>query len=191
MSKLLEPHEIPAKNTAGTPDPDAPEIKDSSISKIGILLWLAASIGATVFSYSLGIKQGMQAAKTDSPRQWLHYYSDPAPVFESSRTLPLKAVTPVKIEPPAHAPAAVQQTEGFTILLATYKTEAAARKELERLQKKGRMGFILAAGKYQQVCFEVFKDRKSAVQKLRELQKDPVFKTYPDAFVRPFKKTKP
>lgn len=170
------------KNLNEDPSPDL-------FSKLSVLLWLGVSISATVFSYQLGIKQGMEAVEAESPKQWLPYFSDFAPmnpvpkeeILQEEIAPSAAAASPQTAQP--HAAAAVKK-KGFTIQVVTYKSQKLANAEVELLKKKRHDAFVVPSGIYYQVCIDVFKDRKSAMKKLIQLRVNGYNKTYPGAFVK-------
>lgn len=184
------------QGSAKSETPEENSSRDSLFSKLGILLWLGASISATVFSYHLGVNQGLQAAQAESPKEWLNYFSDfapvqPAPIVRGEeRKIAAEVKTPAPQAPavseskPA-VPAEVKKREGYTIQLITYISERLANEEVAKLSKKGLQAFVVPSGKYYQVCLQTFKDKKAAVQKLAELKKTQAYKTsYPGAYIK-------
>lgn len=170
--------------------------------KMGTIAWLAVSITATVFSYNLGVRQGMQQAEVDSPKQWLYYFTDSQNAAEVQKVITQKKAEAVsqelalthKISDPSEsqsvsgtsAPAAVETPQkGFTIQVITYTGAQKAQQEVQKLIQKGHSAFVIPSGKYFQVCIESFGDKKTAMQKLTKLRTDGYHKTYPGAFVRP------
>lgn len=179
--------------------------KESLFSRFGILLWLGASISATVFSYHLGVTQGMQAAKSESPKEWLRYFSDFAPAQNTTQTAQAPAAKPVprvlviaekapekaaeKTPAPENTVAETKAPEvkkqGFTIQVITYVSEKLAKEEVDRLAQKGHKAFVVPSGKYFQVCLDIFQDKKGALKKLDGLRKMESYKAaYPGAYVK-------
>ena len=116
MSKTLNQLEHLRQEKAEKPQPESP------FSKWVLLAWLLGSIGATFFSYQLGVRQGMQAAQKEQPA-WLYYFNEnlaktpsvpvPAP--------PATAAEPQKKIPPA-IPAKIPEkksSSGYTIQVVT------------------------------------------------------------------------
>jgi hypothetical protein len=180
----------------------SPEKQTDRMVKMGTLAWLAVSITATVFSYTLGVRQGMQQAQADSPKQWLYYYTDSQNAPEVRKAMTLTKAEPVSLESPqiqknsgsnnsqsasdSPAPAAAEAPrKGFTIQVITYTGAQKAQQEVQKLIQKGHSAFVIPSGKYFQVCIESFGDKKAAMQKLTKLRTDGYHKTYPGAFVRP------
>ncbi len=205
MSSIIESLDRLQKEEqqAGPKPEPAVEIssKDSLFSKFGILLWLSASISATVFSYHLGVTQGMQAVKEESPKEWLHYFSEfspnqapAAPVKEKAQPQTVEAEknpakqTPVSEQAP-EVKSAEASKQGFTIQVITYVSERLANEEVQRLSKKGHKAFVVPSGKYFQVCVDIFQNKKLALQKLTQLRSLEIYKTsYPGAYVKFLKK---
>lgn len=181
--------------------------KESLFSRFGILLWLGASISATVFSYHLGVTQGMQAVKEESPKEWLRYFSEftnpqpaqapQAPAAPKGPSLSvLKALGQVPVKETSAPAAEVKKTDeetaepeakkrGFTIQVITYVSERLAKEEVERLAQKGHKAFVVPSGKYFQVCLDLFEDKKGAIKKLNGLRKIESYKSaYPGAYVK-------
>lgn len=172
--------------------------KDLIFSKLGMVLWLVASISATIFSYHLGVRQGIQSSKNESPRQWLYYFNEmadkkaeapvpaAAPLAAKIETAPAAAVVeqPVILEAKKTPPEAPKQESGFTIQVVTYRSQNLAEKEVERLKQKGQNAFVVPSGDYYQVCIELFNDRKLAMKKLIQLRTEKYYEIYPGAFVK-------
>ncbi len=190
MSKTVEA--LDSSKTPPTLNPSPEENQTSeNFSKWSVILWLAVSITATVFSYQLGIKQGKQNVEAEFPKQWLPYFSDFAPV----NTIPeeeqrLQASLQQEPSQPSGsvlpAPAAPAETKKprFTIQVVTYKSQKLANAEVETLKKKGHEAFVIPSGEYFQVCIDRFEDRKLAMKKLVQLRLNGYHKTYPGAFVK-------
>ncbi len=176
--------------------------QSDSMVKMGTIVWLAVSITATVCSYTLGVRQGMEQAQVDSPKQWLYYFTDSQIASEAQKAISKskKSEAPAAIEAPkqerqtavAAAPAPAPQSaanavpeKGFTIQVITYAGAQKAQEEVRKLMQKGHSAFVIPSGKYYQVCIESFGDKKTAMRKLTELRTDGYHKTYPGAFVRP------
>jgi hypothetical protein len=191
MSKTLQRLDHLQENRLEKPGTDTDPVKETAFPKWGVVLWLTASIMATVFSYQLGLRQGMQTVQDESPRQWLYYFNES---FE--KTAPSEVQVPAAAATAAFVPTAVEvkksappetpesRESGFTIQVVTYRSKSLAQKEVERLEKKGHEAFVVPAGDYFQVCIDLYKDRKLAMKKLIQLRTEKYYETYPGAFVK-------
>ncbi len=189
------------RSSSALPSASSSEKQTDRMIKMSTIAWLAVSITATVFSYTLGVRQGMQQAQVDSPKQWLYYFTESQETSEAQKSAvqakkaesgipatPLKenvqAAAAVTETAPAPAAAEVPK-QGFTIQVVTYAGAQKAQQEVQKLIQKGHSAFVIPSGKYYQVCIESFGDKKTAAQKLTKLRTDGYQKTYPGAFVRP------
>lgn len=166
-----------------------------------IILWALINITAIVFVYSFGVEQGTKAGKAEQ-RSVAESFAPEATTVASLVAEPQALVeieSPVQsseletspdagliVESPSADPE--RPLSGFTIQLATYKTEEYAKKEVAKLAQKGHKAFILPSGKLFQVCLDSFKSRQEAMKKLLDLRTDGFQKIYHDAYVRPVKK---
>lgn len=193
------------------PDANSEPVQSGSVwSRFSVILWLAASITATVFSFQMGLRQGQQeAAESVSPKQWLYYFSENDEAEEETPAEEVPAQAPAKVEAPKNSketvavkPAAspmpkpkvsampAVKRSGFAIQLVTYENQALAQQEAERISKKGHDAFVVPSGKYFLVYLNLSKDRKTAMQKLAQLNKAGFTKVYPGAYVRTVGKKK-
>lgn len=80
--------------------------------------------------------------------------------------------------------AKVTKPEGkFTIQHATYITQTAADREIQKLAKRGYSSFVIPSGKHRQVCIAAFESRENASQLLKKLRAQNLVSG--DAYVRP------
>ncbi len=70
----------------------------------------------------------------------------------------------------------------YTVQLVTYDNETLAAKEIDRLKTKGQEGFVIASGRYFQVCANYFENHTKARNFLKQFRDN---SRYPDAFIRP------
>lgn len=63
-----------------------------------------------------------------------------------------------------------KMTGKYTIQIVTYKTQKAAKKQIDELIAKGYQGFVIPSGSYHQVCVNTFDDRQTAKNVLKALQ---------------------
>ena len=163
--------------------------KETGFSSLTAVLWVTASILATVFSYQLGIQQGKEeAVEASSPKEWVYYFNEEEEIVASAQQS--EKMTSVPKSPKSEAPTVgkpASRKGGFAIQLVTYESLKLAEQEAARLKQKGEDAFVISSGKYYLVCMNLSKDRKAVEQKLTQLTKQGYSKVYPGAYVRRFK----
>ena len=170
-----------------------------------MMLCILVNITAFIFLYSVGVERGIQAAKKmtqadfrkDSPVE-AKLPGERLKRVELSRPAGMNLPAPVTTHPPSPTPASKSlelQTASqnpnentgnrYTVQLITYRRGDQAKKEVERLAKKGYQAFIISSGKYHQVCVEKFRNKREAFQSLTRLLAEGHQQVYQGAYVRP------
>lgn len=91
--------------------------------------------------------------------------------------LPLTA--PVQVNNENKTEQSSEKTNRYTIQLASYKNNAAAKKEAQRLKNNGHRALIMPKGNYIILCVGNFNNKEIAKTKLSEFKK-----TYHDGIIR-------
>lgn len=73
----------------------------------------------------------------------------------------------------------IDNQQSYTIQIASYRTEESAKKEAEKLRKKGLSTSVVPKGKYKILCVGNFTDKAGAVMLLSQMKKK-----YGDCFIR-------
>ena len=106
----------------------------------------------------------------------------PVPAIEvlsadrSEVSLPASAASTEEMDRPAITKAK------YTIAHMTYVKKQQAMNEIERIKAKGYAPFILASGKYFQICVNGFESRKSANETIKQLRLKGIVS--PDSYIR-------
>lgn len=170
------------------------------------LFGLIGLMAIFVLTYSFGVEQGKRAMEFQSktltsmpaqaspqktlqsapgdPQEGIVLMVDQTKgITSQARATEPEANEPVSREIPAKLAAAKSVPGGsYTVQLVTYKLEAQAQREIERLKTSGRNGFVIPSGRYYQVCADRFQTRGEAASALKRLRLE---NRYHDAFVRP------
>ncbi|MBF0593803.1 MAG: SPOR domain-containing protein [Candidatus Omnitrophica bacterium] len=163
-----------------------------NLSIENLVIFSIVSIMVVIFAFSLGVERGKRialrdaapvAADTVSTEVSAVVPADPSAVKTSSVQAQVQAVKPVlsskpvdktltvvqskKIDPVSAAGVGSLQTgavpsSGFTVQLASYKSEKSAKKEALTLQKKGLKAFVLPKGQHVILCVGNFQKKEDA-----------------------------
>lgn len=122
----------------------------------------------------------------------------PDPVARAGTEAAVPAVSPeavpsIRLETSSSGGAAVVEKDSpetptaglqgrYTIQLVTYKSENIARKQMDKLGRRGYNPILIPSGSYQQVCLNAFETRKQALSFLKKLQGEGTAPS--DAYVR-------
>jgi len=151
-----------------------------NLSIENLVIFSISSIMVVIFTFSLGVERGKRMASRET--------SDAGTQEVSSRVVapadPVKAV-PVQVQKTMDKaiaaaalkkgvvvalPAAVVSSAGavskpaggFTVQVASYKTEKSAQKEVQALLKKGYKAFVLPRGQHVILCVGNFQKKEDA-----------------------------
>ena len=139
------------------------------------MLYTIVFLVVFLVAFSLGVERGKQSAQQPRLSSW-----DTAELI----------APPAEEKPEKLIEKQVQQTEAlteeaekiafqYTIQVASFKTETAARKEAERLSKRGIEARVMPRGDFVLVCVGNFFKREEAKIRIAELKK-----IYHDCFIR-------
>ncbi len=160
------------------------------------LLILIAFIAVAITAFSLGVEKGKRVAQVfpapaiavKQPTATL-VQGPPAvkpqqtAVRESTAVRPVISQTapvqPEAVMPAEQAAANASSLSGYTIQLASFKSNTAAQKQADMLRKRGLNPLLMTKGSYVVLCVGNFADRQSAAPLLSELRK-----LYRDCLVR-------
>jgi preprotein translocase subunit SecF len=118
----------------------------------------------SLVSFSLGVEKGKGLVKEQSENpQEKNLYAQQASKEKTSEKKADKS----------------EVKAGYTVQVATFRTETYAQKEADRLKKRGLETLIIPRGGYVTVCVGNFSGRKEAKISLNQLKK-----TYQDCFIR-------
>ena len=182
---------------------ESPAPKTSFLEKNFITLRLDQMIGVSlvflvffVLTFSWGVEKGK---RTSHDSQVIRSVSAVLPAVEPSRSeLPVVAQAaplrfsgeavpkevPITVADLPKPVAKVTKPDGkFTIQHATYITQTAADREIQKLAKRGYSSFVIPSGKHMQVCIAAFQSRDDASQLLKKLRGEKLVSG--DAYVRP------
>lgn len=177
-------------NSGGTPDETKrPHFMAArfTLSIENLVIFSIVSIMVVIFTFSLGVERGKRVALRDGAGRTAGADVSPAaggaadsavlnnavqktpstgsriPVVELTKIVD-PAVSPVKVSAAALPPqdAARKSTGGFTVQIASYKSEKSAQKEALVLQKKGLKAFVLPKGQHIVLCVGNFQKREEA-----------------------------
>ncbi len=142
-----------------------------------------------VASFALGVEKGKLVARNSIMEPQEKAITETAvPVVSKEETAEINQQNPVQEKIAAQLPAdsagesvnkSPNITGGYTIQVASLKSEASAKGLAEKLTQKGITSFTKTSGKYTIVLAGNFAKREDAQQSLRELKK-----TYSDSFIR-------
>ena len=182
---------------------ESPVSKTSFLEKTFITLRIDQTIGLTlallvsfVLTFSWGVekgKRGSHESQVIRPISAVLSSSGPygnvappvakdAPLNFSDDSVPKDVpITVAELPKPV---AKVTKPDGkFTIQHATYITQSAADREIQKLAKMGYSSFVIPSGKHRQVCIAAFQSREDASQLLKKLRAQRLVSG--DAYVRP------
>ncbi len=185
---------------------EAPVVSQSSfLEKKFMTLRLDQTIGLTlallvfyVLAFSWGVEKGkgllhesqvVSAAPVTAPASVASVYGDGPAVTVKSSSVILRdesvpkevAITVAELPKPV---AKVTRPDGkFTIQHATYITQTAADREIQKLAQRGYNSFVIPSGKHLQVCIAAFQSRQDASKILKQLRSQSLVSG--DAYVRP------
>lgn len=151
----------------GIPVYDSRDTKDNPFFRFlksyeKTLLALICIAAAGIISFSLGVEKGkkLSGLKADKAAAL-----KPMPAKKQEIT-----ASPVQLET-RQAELAIEQKEGYTIQLASFKTKNFAEKEAAQLKKDGYTPIILTKGEYVVVCVGQFPEKETAKTMLSKFQK--------------------
>ena len=119
------------------------------------ILIIIALLATSIISFSLGIEKGRRAG---GARQ------------EAVLIRP-QAVEPLKEAEVLKQAAVLPQGAGYTIQVASFKTDSYAQKEIKLLRKRGYEAVTLNKGEYVILCVGNFSDKEKAQSLLSELKR--------------------
>ena len=177
--------------------------KPSFLEKTFITLRLDQAIGVAlillvfyVLIFSWGVEKGKRASQESQvihPVSVTGFSSDVSNVVAAPVvTTPALAVindsvskeVPITVAELPKPVAKVNRPEGkYTIQHATYITQSAADREIQKLAKLGYTSFVIPSGKHLQVCIAAFQSHQEASQLLKQLRAQRLVSG--DAYVRP------
>lgn len=134
-----------------------------------------------VVSFSLGVEKGkkLMISKENS-------YPDIAIITKSQRYQPQSTEPNIQGNASQKNPAQTiikkepkEDTDNYTIQIASYRTKNHAQEEAETLKRRGLPSFVISKGKFSAVCVGNFPKQESARPLLTELKK-----AYRDCYIR-------
>jgi len=167
--------------------------KDLTLSPENIIVLGVISVMVMVLSYSFGVEKGKVASDLNSPEtiqtkevsvqtsvplaENVHLQGEAKIIISDSTIEPVidPEVEVREILPLLVMEKILNDSERFTIQVASFKLFRNASKEAETLQKKGFESFVLDKGKYSIVCVGKFTQKNEAKQfsgKLRQRYAD-------------------
>ena len=142
--------------------------REKTISVI-IMLFIASLI-----SFSLGVEKGKRSIVQAQPREFQQIVlADHQIEKQSKDTKDIKDTKDTKDTKD------IKDISKYTIQVATFKTQAYAKKEADRLERKGLEALIIPRGEYISVCVGNFSEKNEA-----KLTQEQLKKTYQDCFIR-------
>ena len=177
--------------------------KTSFLEKSFITLRLDQMIGLTlvllvffVLTFSWGVEKGKRSSHESQVIRSVSAALPASEPLEPAAPPAAKAasVTSVEVSVPKEVPitvaelpkpvAKVTKPDGkYTIQHATYITQTAADREIQKLAKMGYSSFVIPSGKHLQVCIAAFQSREDASKLLKKLRTQSLVSG--DAYVRP------
>lgn len=151
------------------------------------IILIIAFMVVAIIAFGLGVRHGGQLASGPDIEQGLDIHkTEVTPGQEKQvKNLTFEAPVSVKINTPVKEEnietkqqSAIQQGI-YTIQVASFTNNIAAKKEAERLRKNGHNPLIQSKGKYTVVFIGSFKTKENAKTELSKLQKQ-----YTDCFIR-------
>jgi len=157
-----------------------------SIAYDALIVFIIAILMANLSFFVFGIERGKYLAKLNSEKEAAK--ATPATrQIQDRATIPassIKIETP-KIEQKKQVQEEHEKTDtGYVIQLVTYSSNGHADKEVARLKEDGVSGFVQKIGNYYVVYSDIYNDKTTAQQKLKDFQK-----RYKDCLVRFFGKS--
>lgn len=138
-----------------------------------------------VIFFALGVEQGKRNSKVTISASYVQEQEVVAETYQTAKELESED----KLEAEEALSQAVEESEvkeadieeelGYTIQVASFKSEASADKEAVRLKQQGFFVKVIPSGNYKVVCVGNFPSREKANQNLSKLKK-----IYNDCFVR-------
>ena len=135
-----------------------------------VIIIIICSIVIGVISYSLGVEKGKRIE--------LLRLNSRLDMAAAVKTAPVLAPAPVSAAPrikvnikDSNSTATEDDSDSYTIQVASYQSRVAAQKEAERLKKKGLSVLVLSKGKYTILCVGKFPNKEKAKSSLVELRK--------------------
>lgn len=135
-----------------------------------IILGIITLVIVSIFSFSLGVQKGGKLSGLI-----------PGNTKEVPISTAIKPQKPADQKPAMHSaiekeiviekPSIKDFQHNFTIQLASYKAELAAKKEADALKKKGFSPLVLSKGKYSVLCVGNFSEREKAKTMLSQFKK--------------------
>ena len=191
QGELFEELTKPKKNRAQKGEPIAKQYRLAlNISYEQLVFSVITLIMVMVLIFSLGVGRGRRLAALNSPKR---VEAAPAAAEESwpeiepkiqvssqPEAQPRKPITGPPAEPmPQPAEPIRGPSKPYTIQVATYSSKPNAKKELEKLRRRGLDSFIISGnGKYE-VCVGEYVNKDNAAESIKRLKKD-----YKDCFLR-------
>lgn len=150
-----------------------------------VLVLLMGIVVFHVCVFGLGMEKGKSLAYEQVKAAKMHNPDAISKIPADSQSQPL-APDKLSSSPQPISPQALPQNGSssgrYTIQIVTYRTKAEADRLVQMLQKKGLQGFIVANGKYVQVCVQKFETQSLAVNALQILKSQGLVPG--DAYVR-------
>ena len=139
-----------------------------------IILLIIGFLLVGIVSFTLGVNKGKNLASLSVKKQLETLPKmEAGPEGLKEETKVTKEETETKIQPKE------EEKAGFTIQVATYRTQSYANREAEKLKKRGLVTLVLTKGEYKQLCVGKFLSRNEAKVVLKNLKP-----RYQDCFIK-------
>ncbi len=149
-----------------------------NLSIENLVIFSIVSIMVVIFTFSLGVERGKRIALRDGSSLTLDPKTAETSVAPADPVVTAKPVVKVpvvaaqsksvdlaeKVSTTALQPqdAVKKPSGGYTVQVASYKSEKSAQKEAQALQKKGLKAFVLPKGQHIVLCVGNFQKKEDA-----------------------------
>ncbi len=145
-----------------------------NLSIENLVIFSIMSIMVVIFTFSLGVERGKGLAFQASASSVVEEKAAAAPVSSVSEPVrevssqvvasvkpsePVKKISTVSVQPQDNGK---KPSTGYTVQVASYKTEKSALREAQTLQKKGFKAFVLPKGEHVVLCVGNFQKKEEA-----------------------------
>lgn len=143
-----------------------------------IILLIIGFIIASIISFSLGVEKGEKNISLNTNSK-MDLAATKTPIDKNRNEEQIVIIAPQKNTETKETDKNKEETNTYTIQVASYQTKVHAQKEIEGFKKRGFSASIVSKGKYTVICVGKFQNKKTAESLLTELRKQ-----YKDCFIR-------